>query len=192
MAIKHKMRLFIWFKPENKVSLEQRRVWRLRQWRCTIHRILYRLAGGRLPGAPREAPGRPLAARNLGPCDQTIKTHARRRRLDPGILNSIAQLGDIAVAQGTRLHGAAVLLVGQLPAQFSLSVSPSPLVGRMLGIGNAFLLGLLGLGLGRRGLGVGLSFRLLREVGRGRLSRLLRLLLLGRRGLGGVRRRRPR
>src|ERR1700734_287616 len=66
MAIKHKMRLFIWFKPENKVSLEQRRVWRLRQWRCTIHRILYRLAGGRIAVALRDARARHLAARNLG------------------------------------------------------------------------------------------------------------------------------
>src|SRR5580658_10050925 len=143
IASKHEMRLFIWVEPENKVSLKQRRVGRFRQGRCTIHRILDRLAGGCIAVALGDARARHLAARYLGHRDQAIKTHARRRGLDPGILDFIAQLGDIAVAHGTGLHGAAVLLVGQLPAQFSLSVGPCPLIGRMLGIRNSLLLGRL-------------------------------------------------
>src|ERR1700734_103656 len=193
IASKHKRRLFIWVEPENKVSLEQRRILWFRQGRCTIHRILDRLTGGCIAVALGDARARYLAARNLGHCDQAVKTHARRRGLDPGILDFIAQLGDIAVAQGTGLHGAAVLLVGQLPPQFSLPIRLRPLIGRMLGIRNALLLGCLfrlrGLlrlrGLSRCGVGVGLSLRLLRKVGLRRPPRLLHLLLLGRRGLGG-------
>src|SRR5665213_1668269 len=41
--------LFIGLEPEYKVSFEQGRVRRIRQGRCTIHRIFDRLAGGCIP-----------------------------------------------------------------------------------------------------------------------------------------------
>ena len=75
---------------------------------------------------------------------------------------SIAQSGDIAVAQRAGLDGAAVFLIRHLFAQFGLPVGPGALIGGTLGIGD--LLGFCGLfGFGRLlrlgGLfGLGLAF----------------------------------
>src|ERR1700688_2751722 len=46
IATKHEMRLFIVLEPKYEVSFKKRRVRRIRQGRCTIHRIFDRLAGG--------------------------------------------------------------------------------------------------------------------------------------------------
>src|SRR3984957_11266750 len=198
----HERRLFIGLEPKYEVSFEQRRIRGIRQGRCTIHRILDRLAGGGVAVALGDARAGHLAARNLGDFDQTIKPDARRRRLDPGVLDSIAEFSDIAVAQRAGLDRAAMLLVGQLPAQFRLAVLARALVGRTLGVGDLLGLGsLLGLrrllGFGgfvgfRRALGLFGEISLRRAPRRFLRRRLLRLaqpLLLGRGDLGGIRRR---
>src|SRR6185437_14005085 len=121
-ASKQENRLFIGLEPNYEVSFEQCRVRRIRQRRCTIHRIFDGLAGNGIAVALSDPRARHLAARNLGDFDQAVQAHARRRRLDPGMLNSIAQFGDVAVAQRARFDGLAVLLVGHLPAQFRFPV----------------------------------------------------------------------
>src|SRR6202051_4576312 len=45
-ATKHEIRLFIGLEPKYEVSLKERRVRRIRQGRCTIHRVFDRLTGG--------------------------------------------------------------------------------------------------------------------------------------------------
>src|SRR5450631_3256314 len=99
IAIHHVKHLFIGLKPENKVSLEERRIRGLRQGRCTIHRIFNRLSGRCVAIALGNPCTRYPAAWNLGNFDQTIKANARRWRLDPRILYSITEPRDIAVAQ---------------------------------------------------------------------------------------------
>src|SRR5271168_1174988 len=83
ITIKHAKRLFIGFEPKYKVSFKQRWVRRIRQGRCTIHRILNRLARGRVAIALGDACSCHLTARNLGDFDQTIETHCRGGRFDP-------------------------------------------------------------------------------------------------------------
>src|ERR1700678_2317034 len=119
---KQEMRLFIGFEPEYEVSFKQRRIRGIRQGRCTIHRVFDRLAGGGIAIALGDVDAGHFAAGHLSHRHQAIETDARRRRLDPGILNSIAQFGDITVPQRTGLDGAAVLLIGQLLAQFRFAV----------------------------------------------------------------------
>src|SRR6202140_4815648 len=87
ITTKHEKRLFIGPKPECEVSFKERRIRRIRQGRCTIHRVFDRLPGGCVAIALGHACSRHLAARNLGYFDQTIKPDARRRRLDPCILD---------------------------------------------------------------------------------------------------------
>src|SRR5271165_4506564 len=148
VATKHEKRLFIGLEPKYKVSFKKRRIRRIRQRGCTIHRILDRLAGGRVAVALGDARTRHLAARNLGDFDQAIQSHGRGWRLDPRSLDPIAQSRDIAVTQRAGLDGGAVFLVGQLFAQFGLALLAGALLRRVLGLGD-----LLGLGrpLGFRG-----------------------------------------
>src|SRR6266404_2595100 len=170
IAAKTEMCLFIGLEPKYEVSFKERRVRRIRQGRCSIHRVFDRLPGGRVAVALSHACTRHLAARNLGYFDQTIKTDARGRRLDPCTLDSIAEPRDIAVPQGAGFGGAAVFLVGQLSAQFGLAVLPGAVIGGPLGIGGLLRFGLL---LGFRSL---LGFRGFPGVEE--------MLLLGGRGLG--------
>src|ERR1700677_1952157 len=135
-ASKQEKRLFIGFEPKYEVSFKQRRVRGIRQGRCTIHRVFDRLAGGGIAIALGDAGARHLAAGNLGDFDQAIKADACRRRLDPCILNSITQFGDIAVAEGTGFHRVAALLIRQLLAQLGLAILAGALVGRTLGVGD--------------------------------------------------------
>src|ERR1700735_2091003 len=79
-AITLEIRLFIGLEPKYEVSFKERRIRRIRQRRCTIHRIFNRLAGGRIAVALSHARTGHLATRNLGDFDQTIKPHARRWR----------------------------------------------------------------------------------------------------------------
>src|SRR6202166_682249 len=58
----HEKRLFIGLEPKYKVSFKERRVRGIRQRRCTIHRILDRLAGGCVAIALGYARARHLAA----------------------------------------------------------------------------------------------------------------------------------
>src|SRR6202021_597424 len=167
IASKEENRLFIGFEPKYEVSLKERRIRGIRQGGCTIHRVFDRLAGGRIAIALGDAGARHFAAGNLGDFDQAIKADACRRRLDPCILNSITQFGDIAVAQGTGCHRVAALLVRQVLAQLGLAILAGTLVGRTLGVGDLLgfrsllLSGLLGLGsFSRRGVGVGSFFGL--------------------------------
>src|SRR5258708_4467035 len=81
IATKHEIRLFIGLEPKYEVSLKQRRVRWIRQGRCTIHRIFDRLACGCVAVALGHACACPLAARNLGYFEQTIKTDAPQRML---------------------------------------------------------------------------------------------------------------
>src|ERR1700736_3730760 len=113
-ATKHEMRLFIGLEPKYEVSFKERRVRRIRQWRCTIHRVFDRLAGSCVAIALGHACSCHLAARNLGDFDQTIQTDARRGGLYPHTLDFIAESRDIAIAQWAGFDGAAVLLVSQL------------------------------------------------------------------------------
>src|ERR1700676_5747006 len=106
----HEKRLFIGLEPKYKVSFKERRVRRIRQRRCTIHRILDRLTGGGVAIALGDARAGHLATRNLGDLDQAIEPYTRRRRLDPGILDSIAKFGEIAVAHRAGLDRAPMLL----------------------------------------------------------------------------------
>src|SRR5450631_721593 len=86
----YEKRLFIGLEPKYKVSFKERRVRRIRQRRCTIHRILDRLARGCVAIALRNARARHHATRNLSDFDQTIQTDARGRRLNPRSLDLIA------------------------------------------------------------------------------------------------------
>src|ERR1700691_913277 len=72
----HDRCLFIGLEPKYEVSFEERRIRGIRQGRCTIHRILDRLAGGCVAVALGDARAGHLAARNLGDFDQTIKPDA--------------------------------------------------------------------------------------------------------------------
>src|SRR4030081_2161775 len=116
IATKHEMHLFIGLEPKYEISFKERRVRRIRQGRCTIHRIFDRLACGSVAVALGHACAGHLAARNLSDFDQTIKTDARRGRLDPYTLDLIAEPRDIAIAQGAGFDGPAMLLVSQLLA----------------------------------------------------------------------------
>src|SRR3984893_1893750 len=78
IATKHEMRLFIGLEPKYEVSFKERRVRRIRQGRCTIHRVFDRLPRGCVAIALGHASSCHLPARNLGYFDQTIKTDARR------------------------------------------------------------------------------------------------------------------
>src|SRR3979490_276072 len=89
IATKHEMRLFIGLEPKYEVSFKERRVRRIRQGRCTIHRIFDRLAGGGVAIALGHACSRYLPTRNLSDFDQTIKADGRRGRLDPHTLDFI-------------------------------------------------------------------------------------------------------
>src|SRR4029077_344705 len=113
---KHDNCLFIWLEPNDDVSIEQGRIRRLRQGRCTIHRIFYRLAHRRVAVALRDMRAAHLPARDLRELDLTIEAHAGRRRLDPRSLDSIANSRDIGVARRAGFDGAAMFLVGQLLA----------------------------------------------------------------------------
>ena len=150
---KHDNCLFIWLEPNDDVLIEQGRIRRLRQGRCTIHRIFYRLAHRRVAVALRDARAGHLPARDLRELDLTIEAHAGRRRLDPRSLDSIANSRDIAVARWAGFDGAAMFLVGQLLAQFSFPVLTGAIIRRAFGIGDLLCLrrllcvrGLLGLG----------------------------------------------
>src|ERR1700692_4241394 len=149
IVTKHEMRLFIGLEPKYEVSFKKRRVRRIRQGRCTIHRIFDRLAGGGVAIALGHACSRYLPTRKLSDFDQTIKADGRRGRLDPHTLDPMAEFRDIAIAQWAGFDGASVLLVSQLLAEFVLAVLPSTVVGRPLGLGD--LLGFSSL-LGLRGL----------------------------------------
>src|SRR5450755_4539203 len=69
IAAKQLLHLFIGFKPEYEVSFKQSRIRRIRQGRCTIHRIFDRLAGGCVAVALGNARARHLAGRNPGDLD---------------------------------------------------------------------------------------------------------------------------
>src|SRR5258708_28933722 len=76
IAAKHEVRLFIGLEPKYEVSLKDPRVRRIRQGRCTIHRVFDRLAGGCLAIALGYPRGCDPAGRDLGYLRPTIKSQA--------------------------------------------------------------------------------------------------------------------
>src|ERR1022692_2124115 len=145
--------LFIGLEPKCEFSLEKRRIRRVRQRRSAIDRVFDGLANRRIAialGNPRVGD---LAARHLGDFDQAVYADARRGRFNPRMLNAIAQARDVAIAQGTGLDRADVLLLGHLAPQFSLALLARTIVSRfdlraMLDIRGLFSFGRL-LGVGR-------------------------------------------
>src|SRR5579859_1805097 len=114
--------LFLGMKVNHKIPFEQRRIRRRRQWRCTIHRILDRLARRRVAVALAHMRARHLAPQDLCNVYNAIEPGARRGRLDPGILDSARQPRNILCTRRTRLHGTGVLFLRKLPAQFCLAL----------------------------------------------------------------------
>src|ERR1700677_3764998 len=163
--------LFIGFEPECKISLEQRRIRRIRQGRGAIHGILDRLAHRPIPVALSHFRARDLASGNLRHLDQTIYTDLGRGWLDPGVLNSIAKARNVAILERARLHGVDVLLLSDLLAQIFLALLACTL-GSGLCIGRLFgLRGFLGVLRGTGGLRGGGYLHLFGGL-RGALSRL--------------------
>src|SRR5208337_3263480 len=156
-----KLALFIGLELNFEIPLEQRRIRRVRQRRGFIHCDLDGLADRRISIALGDMGIGDIAARYLSHCDAAIYADPRRARLDPGVLDGIAQARNVAVAQGTRLHRPHVLFLGDLPAQFGFVFAARALFGRPLGVRDLLglcrlpgLCGLLGedrlLGLGLR------------------------------------------
>src|ERR1700676_957939 len=118
---RHARGLFIWstlffgMKVDHKISFKQSRVRRRRQWRCTIHRILDRLARGCIAVALAHMRAGHLPAWNLCNVYNAIEPGTRRRRLDPRILNSARQSCNVLRARRACLHGADMFLLGELP-----------------------------------------------------------------------------
>src|ERR1700693_3742749 len=77
IATKHEMRLFIGLEPKYEVSFKERRVRRIRQGRCTIHRVFDRLAGGGGAGGFGGAGGGGFSA--AGPGGVSPKTQTTHR-----------------------------------------------------------------------------------------------------------------